>query len=344
MTVPFYNLECDFGQQISIDFLYWFAKENGLSYATRIIAAPRIVGGGTRPVSDKDFYFDADFDPGFRLGMGYHTPNDHWDIDATWTYFHNKVKASKRVSPHFGEGLPTVEGQETLVNYWNDGSLLTTTMYDSIKTRWDLNFNLIDLSLGRKFWVSKKTTLTPFVALRGSWTRIRFFLKGLRDVVDPEEGLIFSINNKTNLFNHYWGVGFVAGANSSWHFVRNFSIFGSADFSLLWGKFSFTRKNRFSDTSPLLSTFDISNHTFGMQPILDLALGFRWESNLGRRCHIALDTGWEYHFWINHVKRKTFHRFGVESAGVVLVDVPILDFIQNDLVLSGLVARLRLDF
>lgn len=343
----FSQLQCDCGIISNLDFLYLFAKENGLSYATRVSGLPRIIGAGGRPIADKEFYFDADWDPGFRVGLGYHSECSGWDATINWTYYHNKNKESESVPPNLSPGLPSEINQQILVNFWQEGGLVSTVLFSEVSTQWRLNYNVIDVTLANKFWVNRCFVMQPYCSLRGGWTKITFDMTGIRNEQEPPLPPVEVVTDITTLTNRYWGLGFVAGTELNWRWCWGFGLFANADISLLYGKFEADNVNRFDRSVGLpaiTSGYDVSDEFFGMQPILDLVAGIRWEDYwCCCRYYFALDIGWEYHDWINHVRRQIFHRFETQFDSNIF-DVPILDETVYDLVLSGLVIRARFDF
>lgn len=51
------------------------------------------------------------WDPGFRLGLGWNTDCDGWDLYLNWTYYHNRSKKSTEfplINADFKEGERTI--------------------------------------------------------------------------------------------------------------------------------------------------------------------------------------------------------------------------------------------
>jgi hypothetical protein len=269
---------------------------------------------------------------------------------------------------------------------WYNNALtaaVNSNVWKQIKADWSLNFNQIDFELGRKFYVGKWTTLRPYAAVRGGWTKTNFNVHNVNShsapieyvptaLVTPILETQTDIENSSRSKNTYWGAGLVAGLQPTWMFSKMFSLYANVDAALLWGKFKGSRKVRSTYTScdfnpPTAGTCTpFSNDTgyinateelYQMVTIIDLALGLRWEMNWScDRYRTALDIGWEHHTWFNHgirhrtsaPDREDSSFLGDTNNGAFAGDVwsfnaNTIDVI-SDLTLGGLVMRFSFDF
>src|SRR3989304_3868290 len=110
---------------------------------------------------------------GMRLGLGYNIPYDQWDLNLTWTHFHNTTDSSLDAPPN-GYLL----GIYTSASVWPVDASLN---YDA---KWKLQYDTLDLELGRSFFTSKALSLRPFVSARGA--RIDQDMDLLYSGVDPD--------------------------------------------------------------------------------------------------------------------------------------------------------------
>ncbi len=124
---------------------------------------------------------------------------------------------------------------------------------------------------------------------------------------------------------------------------------------MIWGKFHVSRTEEVTGRlldldESTISIPKVNYECFTMRAILDLAIGFRVESNICcDRFHIGLDIGWEQHIWFDHNQRfqfrdamgglsrdSDFTELGFISAG--------FDFTHTNLVYGGLAVKIRFDF
>lgn len=352
-TPAYYDLQCDWGLFALVDFLYWYARETNLTYAARVVnqqtgsfVQPRATPSPvtvflTNLVPESYKNLSSAWKPGFRVGLGINSSCDGWDALLDWTYYHNTKKSSTSVDDFSNSiflTLPNVD-QPALMNPWlNQGfsmaalstltpATLASTMipylFDSISAKWKLNFNQIDLELGRKYWLSRCFTLRPFLGLRGAWIKTNFTVTSSRDETFSRVNsgqVVTSMTNfstlcKDRFINHNWGVGLLGGIQPNWHFTQRFILFGNVDMALLWGNGEAKKKENYTQhsfsTPPLafettttevnILLEDSSKSNFSLlQPVLDLGIGFRWEETwCCNRFRTELDLGWEHHIWFD---------------------------------------------
>jgi len=391
-TPAYYDLQCDWGFSLSGDFLYWYARETNLAYSARVTATPveNAFTNDDQPVAlDHNIisptstqYQNVNWKPGFRIGLGWNTDCDGWDAYLTWTYMRNTRSDSTSTDQFSDTDLFTGEtvaipgaGQQALINPWiNAGLLFRETklgtdlnyippMFTKISAKWKMQYNVIDLEFGRKYWLSRCFTLRPYGGLRGGWVKTTFNTTSTRDLSDLESIVGIADANYSvdvNFTNRFWGVGLIGGLQPNWHFCSNFILFSNLEGGLLWGEFERKRSENYSatvrapetSTQPsALSTWSSSSSDrfYQMYPVLDFAIGFRWEENwCCDRYKTALDIGWEHHVWIdvNH-REKTDRAYVVTDSTDPFTEatgVGGIDEATGNLGMGGLVIRLRVDF
>ena len=357
-TPKFYDLQCDYGFGVDVEYLYWYGKEMKLvlGLITQTIqvevANPLITNSTGVIVPDELVNMKSKWRSGYRLGLIYNLPCDGWDIYINYTYYHDKNNQSINI----GEiaNLPVPIGGKGILSLWNNpfiDSILPFTLveFDEVSGRWRYNFNMFDGELGRKYWLSKCFNLRPYIGLRGGWTRSDYNL--FQHTQLPAGAVKDFVQFNTDFRNNFWGIGLLGGVQPTWYYCPCFAIYGQMDFALLWGGYSARRKESFkyqleADFGEVNGSSRSTNDTDGMQGVFDLGIGLRWEDNwCCDRYRSTLDIGWEHHIWYKHVTRLQLTG-DYNNGNIVERILGFTDFFQDqmDMVFGGLVIRARFEF
>ncbi len=376
-TPKYYDLQCAWNVFLRGDFLYWYARETNLAYAQKleVLSTGPNLTPGFRPDNffafPKEYkYLDAKWKPGLRIGLGFNGNCDGWDLAVDWTYYRNKSSKSS-TTPFEGNVTFPTENQQALLNPWVNSAffpVLSNILFlnEAISASWHLTFNQIDLTIGRKYWLSRFFTLRPFAAIRGIRTTTNFNVNALLGpktitISSPPTSLTnFILTTKDRFQNDYWGVGLLAGLRPNWYFSRSFSIYVDLDVALVWGQFEGKKDEDYLNTldfdgSPTTAQKihnKIRGDTFArMLPMLDGGIGVRFEdSYCCNRYRIALDLGWEHHVLFNAGLR--YKNIAVQNTTTPQAPFPSPTFnftrnfigVQGDIQMGGLVTRLQFDF
>lgn len=362
---------CDF---ITIDFLYWYATETNLPYAQRIQVKNQVKGAANdedatfvfAPKSIKNF--KTTWDPGVRIGRGWNTNFEGWDLYLVWTYFKDNDQSCDHVGG-FSYGnyrdFPGFE-QQALINPWvnpvfsptDDPNDNQSFLFDTVIGDWKILFNSIDFEFGRTYFLSHCFELRTYSGIRGAWIHTKFRTKSIRRYreIEPDNTTGTEIIFKDRFKNRNWGVGLIGGMQPNWYFNPCFSLFGNFEVALLWGKAEMNKNENYqdmiTDNTSYIQRINYKNKSendkYRMYPNLDLAIGLRWEKTWGcERAHTALDLGWEQHFWydMNHRYRigSSFAFKGSDSLPKLSGYSNVQDQVGN-LMFGGLTVRLRIDF
>lgn len=356
----YYDLQCDSGVVVSADFLFWYANEDNLSpcltgRATNIVSSSSSLVSSLAPI--KENHLNTKWDPGYRVALGYNFDHDGWDTLVTYTWYQNK-KSHVFSVPSFGTSTYAnfpVDGQLALVDPWFNPAIFTQStfffLFDRVNSRWKLNFNQFDWELGRKFWLGKYTALRTFAGVRGAWFTTKFNNVASANInfTSITNFLKYSDNFKDSI----WGVGLLGGIQPEWHFCRNFILFSNIDMALLWGKIRVRKKEDYTGANASglvgLNYHNIfTNSFYQMEPVLDLAIGLRWEETWCYKVRTYLDLGWEHHVWFDVNHRIKFNNPSEDfNSGTPSTEVNgylSYDDLEGNLMMGGLVVRFRADF
>ncbi len=377
----FYDLQCDWGIFVDAEFLYWYARETNLEFATstQIWGFPPTDGTATAITSEfpkKHNYVKTKWDPGVRVGIGMNTDCDGWDLYLNWTYYktHKKGHASIPDSQYLRVTTAQIgdqDGTGGLNQPWNPGNEVGDAQdsVEHVSAQWKLNFNQIDLELGKKYYVSRCFVVRPYMGLRGAWTSTHFNVRGTVDPTTPAVPIplmqtltigTFSSTDANLIHNRAWGVGLLTGFQpnfrlGNWCGCGEFSLYGNLGGSLIWGKFrsrnliEFTGVNTIVDlagvdTGVVTQTFSpVERDNFSrMQGIIDTALGIRWEDHWCCDRYMAtIDLGWEHHYWWGF---GLYHRLTASTTDESITFYQNQSNFATDLGYGGFVLRARLDF
>ncbi len=371
-TEPFFNCECyvPIYQQVggcdvfvSVDALYWFARERNLYYAIQgtqlpvgeVFQYPPLSSIITTSPSFTSLDQDCKslgtrWSPGVRVGIGWGSDCNDWDLGVNWTYFYNQ-KTSRCSVPPFGhfDGAqwvfyPGVE-ESAISSLWvNQAALffsnfqteLNYTFFQDVKANWRLTLNDLVLSIGRTLRLRNNFTFRPYAGIRGGWTKTEFQIRSLLqgNMTIPNNGQTnVDLVTKDRFIDRLWGVGLHLGIEPNWNFCPNWSVFGNFDAALIYGKSRSKKKENYQGSvsgSPqggvpflygtaLLEDYNAVAFTgsfFSMQPIFDLALGLRFERSFcSDRYHSQIDLAWEHHIWLENNYRVSMGEMNYIDIG-----------------------------
>lgn len=319
---------------VTAAFLWWLPDEADFSLGfnqTPSIVAPAGVSGSI-------LRFRNSWDPGFRVGLGWqsHTP-EGWDVYVDWTWYKNKTSQNATVATPAGVGAG-------IVPYWGASVFNSAPgLFGNMNASWRLLYNMIDLELGREFYVSCGLSLRPFMSVEGGWIHRKWsvsYSNLLSTSAVTLDGDPQSYSSKSN----YWGVGPRAGLNGNWHLGAGFKFFGNLSGSLLSGRVS---KNAatFSNTgvlAPVLGSNTFSDgKIFRIVPHLQAIVGGGWEFCFScEQYRFAFTAGWEVNeFW--NVPMALFPDTTVIGSGTGITN---RENRSHNIGMSGLTAEVRFDF
>ncbi len=279
--VPLYQPVAGCDTFVSIEALYWFARERTFYYAIQGTQLPigELLGYPTAQSSTPLFTIlnqrgkslGTTWSPGVRAEIGWGSDCNDWDLELNWTYFHNQKTKSCSV-PSFGflqEGVDEFEvfpgpEQSAIFNPWANQAPLVVLLdpavanlggtpavyFQYVKANWRLTLNDISLSIGRTFSMRNGLTFRPYAGMRGAWTKTQFQTKSLlqRNVTFP--GITQRYVNlilRDRFIDRFWGVGVHLGIEPSWYFCSSWSIFGNFDAALIYGTARSKKKEYYRD-------------------------------------------------------------------------------------------------
>lgn len=346
---------------VSADFIYWRMTQDESLFAftgVQTNQAGKILNGGAdaayADVAQGQVYSSGnDWAPGFKVGIGLDTSHDGWDVYAeyTWVQFNNSASVSRASFENSDGSLVDPVGPIpeafTGAPFVNNATGSTT-----------LNYNKINLELGRNFYFSQYLTARPHGGITGVWleNHIRNTSGGTNNTAATLPVTWGPAGNTStaqvdgfqvaNARSRNWGLGARVGLDFGWHFNKEWSIYSAFTGNAIWNTYTsntFTLATQGAVTSVVgtdsgVSAGDPVNKTtinYGQQSgqskvnyVVEAELGLCWETFFyDDNYHFAAKLGWEMQDWINYMQTANGS-----------------SFVDADLMLHGLNVQLRFDF
>jgi len=296
--------ECAGDFFFTADFIYWRTSEKGTALGhTGVINPynPNPLPPVPSAKQGKYVYLGHAWEPGFKVGFGWNSTHDRWDVYTQYTWLHSRN--SRTISdPVNGIRQPTTSEPNGIFGALREAGTATGS--------WKHHFNVIDLELGRRCCVSQFLLLRPFVGLKGGWQQrdmVRSFFSPVPNPLFPIPG-VPSQPNVLRVHDHFdvWGIGVRGGVNSSWIICKNWSLFGDLAWTSMWSDYyKVLRSDKVTNlvTKYITVFLDLNGDTrFEVNYIGELALGVRWETCLCKaKYRLAVQAGWEQQVWINYM-------------------------------------------
>ncbi|PCI77187.1 hypothetical protein COB21_03370 [Candidatus Aerophobetes bacterium] len=326
------NLEESCGWFFTVNALYWQPDIQNNSFAQSDAGA----SAHALPSVGEEYQAKYKWDWGFRLGAGKLFKHDNWALEAQYTWF--DASASSSVSAgSVGTVLPT-RGTAQII-----GAPQIFEFCTEANAQGSLNYQSVDLTLSRAYYVSQELSFQPGWGLKASFLNSKESVEytggnavgdtaGLNGVVGSP-GYPLGANVKVIDKSKFWSIGPKVGVDSTWHVAEGFSLFGNLSASLLYAGQDFNYKNTYSvDVDNNKIDVTMKYHQF--VPTVDAFIGVRWDGYYSNNTqHVGVGLGWEVEYLWNAVQRGAYIRddFSVMTT-------------SKDLTMQGLTLDLRFDF
>ncbi len=321
-----------------VDFLWWQAQEGGTewSFIENNQEFPDLGGPNEQAqITNNDFTFQ--WNPGFRVGVGYNFDYDEWDAEVyyTWYFTSQNQSLSTPFSQTSGTGGFAVNAIVPLHTDINTAS--------AAAINWRVHYSVIDGELGRNFFISRHLALRPHIGLKTGW--INQDVKVNMTAEPSSTNFGGPVHNRKE--NDFWGIGPSGGINTRWYLAtlgcgnHNLSLFGDFSGALLWGRFHIQERENepgFDEDSTNHITFGgINKHL--IVPMMQTQLGLGWDTGFGNCYHVSLDVGYEILYWFRQNQMlNVLPNFFFSQIYYVYQRQ------SEDLRFHGLTANLRFDF
>ncbi len=312
-NTPVRPFTCNGDFAVTVAGFYWNAHQDGMEYAIDdAVSVPDPDNGSEvqriHNLVDAKYetpQFKWDF--GFKVGLGYNTTCDGWDLGATWTWY--RAKASSHI-----EAEPC--DNHTLIAIWSafNGRAGVNNFACDAETNWKARFNLVDLFVGREYWTSKYLSMRPYVGLRIAYIKQDYLITYKGGSWTESPGDLPSLIGEVDLDNDFHGVGVRCGFDFNWNLDCGWSIYHNLAASIVYGRFDINHEETAKEAQTPFTNFHLletNDHFRASRPMLDLELGVQWQG-LFSDCQYKL-TGrlaWEHHLFFHQNQMWRVNRFG----------------------------------
>jgi hypothetical protein len=269
------------------DFIYWKARQDNMQYArTGVQSNPT---GSVKQGSEKDVHFE--FEPGFKVGLGLITSHDGWDLYLNYTWL-NPAKHSNQISGSTAHPLTPLWGTAIFSTNLADD---TTQAIDFASSTWKLNFNVVDLELGRNFYLSRRLTMRPHIGLKTAWLneKSRVTYSVVNNILSPP-----TLEEIIRFKEKIWGLGIRGGFDNVWHLSKHWGVYGDLALSALWSEVSAQRKGTLFPQD--YQWFDVNKAFHHVMPVLEMGIGLTYMTWFSDNSYMfKMDAGWEEQVWFD---------------------------------------------
>lgn len=309
------------GPLLSIEYLYWEVEEDQL-YPAVLSDQSQVNGLNTNYLTSKNQKFE--YTSGFRAGVGYQFGYEKYDVNLAWTYLH------PRTTSHFAASGTT----SMIAPPFFDQTDSDAPKADSVVSHWHLNFDMLDLELGRKFRIGRRFNLRPNIGLKGGWIN-QTQKMSYNNVALSQSPIEEYVQGTVNRKNNFEGIGPRVGVDLRYGVGSQFGIFSALSGALLYGNFDLKTKTYLTDTSnngiphqgPLAASMTTSDHH--MSPTLQILLGVDWSRCIYQKYQIRFGVAYEVQYWWNQLRTNN------SIAQALFINCPSGDLMMHGLTVQG---------
>lgn len=164
--------------------------------------------------------FDFDGKAAFKVGLGWNYEYDKWDTFIQYTRINTGMTTTVKLT---STGSPTLYGTFLTQSLPDYGTLR------EVKQKWDLDFNIFDLELGRPYYNGTKLTFRAHYGIKAGWIDQK--INATHKDTTANTLVTGDFESKS------WLVGPRAGIQTNWMLGEGFRLFGNAAASLFYQKF-----------------------------------------------------------------------------------------------------------
>ena len=136
-------------------FIYWETRQHGVELGYQIPT--------DRTQAAEAITMDFDYDPGFKIGIGYKLDRDGWIAFANYIRFHSSAKKDF-IRPNTSNAIRAI--------WWP--SSLADANNTEVQGVWKVNLDVLNLTFQRPEYRGLYLIFKPFYGLKGGWLDQRY--------------------------------------------------------------------------------------------------------------------------------------------------------------------------
>ncbi|MCP5506205.1 MAG: hypothetical protein H7A38_04915 [Chlamydiales bacterium] len=370
---------------VALDVLYWHPKMGGTEFAIGYtpqgyISSESIPEVATQhyprgKVKENDFSWDL----GLKVGLGYKTPHDKWDVFARYTWFESHSSNSMHKDAPSAI-IPLKINFDATINIFTTDLFKMKFFCNHAKSTVDIDYNNIDLELSRSYFTSKNWSVRPHLDIKATFLSIDQKVQYIQDVNQDISSLFYDLLSpevKVDLKSKIKGLGPRLGLDTKLYLGNGFNIFADASGSILYSSVKTSQKDvlpnfefgglfpervieLFNEVFDILfggPSRDLKHKYHRFFPYAHAALGLEWNKYLNqKKQHLSLKMGYEVHYyWRVNQLENVSNVFSEPTITAVDLDNTIQVTVvphgrhdnvhnSNDLMFYGITGSARLDF
>ncbi|MCP5505964.1 MAG: hypothetical protein H7A38_03675 [Chlamydiales bacterium] len=311
-----------YGAFVYGDFLYWTAQVDGTDLAVRVKDPTQEVSTGSRKIERLDF----NWDPAFRVGLGYYIDCMDWSLALEWTRLRTDTNKTVR---------PTEDSK--IYSLWGRLGVNSDLIDKQMEGKWSLDYDTLDLLASPGYFRYRQFAFRPVTGLRGGWIDWDYTVVQT-SLASQTDTRVRTIHNK----NHYNAIGTVGGLQTKMFLGMGFQIYSDLLASILYGKLSIDQT---TDTTSTDRNFSMNEHDsyWRVRPNLHMKLGLEWERFFSSNSmRLNLHIGYEYLVWFNQNELYRYRDEVANESFVTTTPEPLEQ--RGDLGVNGFTVGGRFEF
>lgn len=255
-------------------FLYWQSGFNAATVTTDVTGPANGVA-----LNYQDHSLKFAFNPGFKLGIGANLQHDGWSPIVLWTYMHSSPSQSWTSADH------------SLLNDLNLDSSVPASIFgaNEVNTKWHLNFNAIDLEIGKDLPLSPFYMSRMFGSLKLASVNNQLIVN-YNGLVNTTTGLP-SANQAYTSKNQSWLVGPRVGTNVYFGIVKDFSFMATVA-TYVFACMAEPKVTTYAGAGKRQTSSQTS-----IAPGFDLYLGFNYGHCFAKKAYVNFSAGYEFQYY-----------------------------------------------
>jgi hypothetical protein len=269
------------GFYLGAGFVYQQARAGGteFAYSEENTAVTYPLAG-----SLVDIHYSWDW--GLNVQAGYNMNHDMWDVRVGYNYFNQSSNHTQAAG--LNDTIVPLRASSSIVN----GTANSFTSCARASSQYSVTFNLVDLQIGRAFFVSEMLSFRPMLGVASKWI-------SQKQDSQYTGGTQVGLNTvHTNDSSKFWGIGPEIGMNAKWYIGEGFHFFGDTNASLLYGTFDVRHKEYLSGSTT--QTLRISGDSHKIVPTAQAIIGLGYDVYVENNTHFfSIRLGWNLQYYFD---------------------------------------------